>query len=166
MPHHSVVAKQLCLGKVGLSGGRARFAGADGAWTAAATLTAPAKGANVLCRLRCALSAAPRDVARHYPLGRVVVAQIETANPNTRGLNTSVFSSEDLSFLQMIVDELLAGLIASGDNVVQGDGREALKRDLARTIFASARPGERDAASLKQLVMRSRIASGRRPPDL
>ena len=26
MPHHSVVAKQLCLGKVALSGGRARFA--------------------------------------------------------------------------------------------------------------------------------------------
>ena len=93
------------------------------------------------------------------------MAQIETANPNTRGLNTSVFSSEDLSFLQMIVDELLAGLIASGDSIVQGGGREALKTDLARTIFASARPGERDAASLKQLVMRSRIASGRGPPD-
>ena len=107
----------------------------------------------------------PRDVARHYALGRVVVAQIGTVNPNTSGLNTSVFSSEDLSFLQMLLDELLTGLIASGDDVVQGDGREALKRDLARTIFASARPGERDAASLKQLVMRSRIASGPRPPD-
>ena len=59
-----------------------------------------------------------------------------------------------------------AGLIASGDNVVQGGGREALKTDLARPIFASARPGERDAASLKQLVMRSRIASGRRPQIL
>ena len=93
------------------------------------------------------------------------MAQIETANPNTRGLNTSVFSSEDLSFLQMIVDQLLASLIASGDNVVQGDGREAPKRDLARRIFASARPGERDAASLKQRVLRSRMASGRRPPD-
>ena len=93
------------------------------------------------------------------------MAQIEPANPNTRGLNTLVFSSEDLSFLQMMVDELLAGLIASGDNVIQGDGREALKRDLARRIFAIARPGERDAASLKQLVMRSRIASGRRSPD-
>ena len=93
------------------------------------------------------------------------MAQIETANPNTRGLNTTVFSSEDLSFLQVIVDELLAGLIASGDSIIQGDGREALKRDLARAIFASARPGERDAASLKQLVMRSRIASGRKPPD-
>ena len=93
------------------------------------------------------------------------MAQIETANPNTRGLNTSVFSSEDLSFLQMIVDELLAGLIASGDSVVQGDGREALKSDLARAIFASARPGERDAASLKRRVMGSRIAAGRKPPD-
>ena len=93
------------------------------------------------------------------------MAQIETANPNTRGINTSVFSSEGVSFLQMIVDQLLAGLIASGDNVVQGGGREALKTDLARTIFASARPGERDAASLKQRVLRSRIASGRRPSD-
>ena len=93
------------------------------------------------------------------------MAQIESANPNTRGLNTSVFSSEDLSFLQMIVDDLLAGLIASGDSIVQGGGREALKRDLARAIFASARPGERDAASLKRRVMGSRLAAGRRPPD-
>ena len=91
------------------------------------------------------------------------MAQIETANPNTRDLNTFVFSSEDLSFLQLIVYELLAGLIASGDYVAHGDGREALKRDLARTIFASARPGERDAASLKQLVMRSRMPAAESP---
>ena len=54
--------------------------------------------------------------------------------------------------MQLIVYKLLAGLIASGDYVAHGDGREALKRDLARTIFASARLDERDAASLKPLV--------------
>ena len=93
------------------------------------------------------------------------VAYIETANPNTRDLNASVFSSEALSFLQTTVDELLTGLLANGEGVLQGDGREALKRDLAKTMLAGARPGERDTASLKQLVMRSRIASGREPPD-
>jgi len=117
----------------------------------------PRKSCYTFCRLRCASDAAPRDSRETLPTGRVVMAQIEIANPNTRDLNTFVFSSEDLSFFQLIVEELLAGLIASGDYVAHGDGREALKRDLARAIFASARPGERDAASLKQLVMRSRM---------
>jgi hypothetical protein len=81
---------------------------------------------------------------------------METDNANTRYSNTLIFTSEDLSFFHMIVDELLAGLIANGEGGLQGDGGEALKRDLARTILASARPGKRDAASLKQLVMRAR----------
>jgi hypothetical protein len=89
------------------------------------------------------------------------VAQTEAVNQNTRGVNTSAFNSEDLSFLQVIVDELLAGLIESGDRAVQGSSREALKRDLAKAVFASARPGERDPASLKRRVM-ARIAA-RRP---
>ena len=69
----------------------------------------------------------------------MVVAQLETPNPNTSAINAYAFNSEDLSFLQMIVDELLVGLIESGDRVAQGESREALKRDLARAVFASAR---------------------------
>ena len=87
------------------------------------------------------------------------MAQIETPNPNTRDIHSSAFSSEDLSFLQMIVDELLTGLIEGGDGVVQGASREALKSDLGRAVFASAHPGERDAAVLKVRVMGSRLGS-------
>ena len=84
------------------------------------------------------------------------MAPIETANPNTRDLAASAFTSEDLSFFEMIVDELLAGLIESGDDVVRGESRVALKTALARTLFANAFPGERDAAALKRRVMGSR----------
>jgi len=82
------------------------------------------------------------------------MAQIEAANLNTCGVGTSAFDSEDLSFLQVGVDELLAGIIAEDSNV-QGKSKEVLKRDLAKAVFASARPGERDAASLKRRVKQS-----------
>ena len=105
-------------------------------------------------------------MASYCPKVGVVVAQIETANPNTRGLDASVFSSEDLSFLQVVVEELLEGLLSSGDYFVQGDSREALKKALAKAVFACAHPGERDAASLKRRVTPSRIAAGRSSTDL
>ena len=84
------------------------------------------------------------------------MAQTEAVNQNARGVNTSAFDSEDLSFLQVIIDELLVGMVEGGDCTVQGNSREALKRDLAKAVFACAHPGERDAASLKRQVMRSR----------
>ena len=82
------------------------------------------------------------------------MAQIEAANLNTCGVDTSAFDSEDLSFLQVVVDELLAAIIAEGSNV-QGKSKEVLKRDLAKAVFAIARPGERDAASLNRRVKQS-----------
>ena len=98
---------------------------------------------------------------RSLSQGEGVMAQIEAANLNTCGVGTSAFDSEDLSFLQVVVDELLAGIIAEDSNV-QGKSKEVLKRDLAKAVFASARPGERDAASLKRQVKQSYSDDDRR----
>jgi hypothetical protein len=83
------------------------------------------------------------------------MAQHVTATQNTCGPNYSAYSPDDLGYLQAIVDELLTGLIESGDYAVRGDGKENLKRALTRALFAIARPGERDAVSLKRRTMRS-----------
>jgi hypothetical protein len=91
----------------------------------------------------------------------VVVVQKETDNPNACALNISVFNSEDLSFLQIIVEELLEGLTENDGHAMEGDTRDALKADLARHVLARAHPGERDAASLKRRVMQSRSSAGR-----
>jgi hypothetical protein len=88
------------------------------------------------------------------------MARTEAVNPNTRGVNTSAFDSEDLSFLQEIVDELLAGLVETEGYRGQGDSRESLRGELAKVILAIAQPGERDVVSLKLRVMRSRFGAG------
>ena len=92
------------------------------------------------------------------------MARTETVNPNTRGVNTCAFATqEDLSFLKEIVDERLAGLVETGGYRGQGDSRKSLRGELAKAIFAIAQPGERDVVSLKLQVMRVafRAPSGR-----
>jgi hypothetical protein len=73
----------------------------------------------------------------------------DTENPNTRGLNTSAFNSEDLKFFEQIVAELLKQLGDGGDYSMQCE----LRRDLARAVFANANPGDRDAAALIRRVV-------------
>ena len=58
---------------------------------------------------------------------------------------------------------MLAGLVETGGYRGQGEGRDSLKGELAKVIFAIAHPGERDVVSLKLRVMQSRLAPAEFP---
>ena len=61
------------------------------------------------------------------------------------------FELDDLKFLQQFTEELIEELVESGDYLMQ----ESLKLQLKRLVIANARPGERDAASLRIRVLPS-----------
>jgi hypothetical protein len=62
--------------------------------------------------------------------------------------NSSAFVSEDITFLEETIDELIDDLGVS-DN---------MKERLARALFAVAIPGERDAAALRARLLESMLA--------
>jgi hypothetical protein len=65
----------------------------------------------------------------------------------------AAFDSDDLSFLQGLIDDLLEELLESGDYPLAASHREALRHRLAIAVFQCAAAGERDVVSLRRRVL-------------